>query len=234
MNKQYLVDLTDEEREPLVALTTKGTVGVRRYKRAQALLGADAGATDAAIAARVGLHHVTIEGIRRRFVEEGLAAALRERPRLGAAGKLDGRGEAPRLALACAAPPDGRKRWTMQLLADRLAERKLVESMSDETVRRTLKRGTSNRGSTSAGASPRSRTPSSSPGWRTSWISTRRRPIPSAPRSVSTNCPTRSWPRPAAPSLLGLGAPPASTTSTGATARPTSSCVSIRIGAGAA
>lgn len=141
MNKKYMVDLTDEEREQLVALTTKGTVGVRRYKRAQALLGAAAGETDAAIAARVGLHHVTIEGIRKRLVEAGLEAALSERPRPGAARKLDGRGEAHLLALACSAPPDGRKQWTMQLLADRLVERKLVDSISDETVRRTLKRG---------------------------------------------------------------------------------------------
>ena len=142
MHKKYIVDLTADEREQVVALTTKGTVGVRRYKRARALLGADAGDTDAVIAAGVGLHHVTIEGIRKRFVEEGVAAALSERPRPGAARKLDGRGEAHLVALACSAPPGGRTRWTMQLLADRLVERKLVDSISDETVRRTLKRGT--------------------------------------------------------------------------------------------
>ena len=141
-NKKHIVDLTDEEREQLRALTAKRTVAVRRYKRAQALLRADAGETDAAIAAQVGLHHVTIEGIRKRFVEEGLEAALSERPRPGAARKLDGRGEAHLLALACTAPPEGHKRWTMQLLACRLVERKLVDSISDETVRRTLKRGT--------------------------------------------------------------------------------------------
>jgi transposase len=192
VNKKYVVDLTDVEREQLVALTSKGTTGVRRYKRAQALLGAAVGETDAAIGARVGLHHVTIEGIRKRFVEEGLEAALSERPRPGAARKLDGRGEAHLLALACSAPPGGRTRWTMQLLANRLVERKLVDAISDETVRRTLKRGTSSRGSTRPGASRPSRTPSSSPGWRTSWISTRNHPIPSARRSASTSCPTRS------------------------------------------
>jgi transposase len=142
VNKKYLVDLSDDEREQLVALTSKGTIGVRRYKRAQALLGADANETDAAIAAKAGLHEVTIEGLRKRFVEEGLEAALSERPRPGAARKRDGRGQAHLLALAGTAPPNGQKRWTMQLLADRLVERKLVDSISDETVRRTLKRGT--------------------------------------------------------------------------------------------
>lgn len=142
MNKKYVVDLADEEREQLVALTSTGTTGVRRYKRARALLGAAAGETDRGIGARVGLHVVTIEQIRKRFVEEGLEVALAERPRPGAARKLDGRGEAHLLALACTAPPAGRKRWTMQLLAGRLVELQLVDSISDETVRRTLKRGT--------------------------------------------------------------------------------------------
>ena len=139
MNKKYFVELTDEEREQLRVLTNKRAIAVRRYKRAQVLLCADAGAPDATIAARVGLHAVTIEGIRRRFVEEGLEAALNERPRPGAARKLDGRGEAHLLALACTTPPKGRKRWTMQLLADRLVERSLVDAFGDETVRRTLK-----------------------------------------------------------------------------------------------
>ncbi len=81
MNKKYVVELTEEEREQLRSLTSRGTTRVRRYKRAQALLGADAGETDVAIAARVGLHHVTIESLRKRFVEEGLnasTAALRK------------------------------------------------------------------------------------------------------------------------------------------------------------
>jgi transposase len=190
--KKYVVDLTDEEREHLRVLTGKGTIGVRRYKRARALLGADTGATDAVIAAQVGLHAVTIEGIRKRFVEEGVEAALRERPRPGAARKLAGRQEAHLLALACTEPPAGRKRWTMQLLADRLVELEVVDSISDETVRRALKRGTSNPGSTSAGASRPSRPPRSSPGWRMCWTCTRSHAPPSVPRSASTSCPTRS------------------------------------------
>ena len=142
MNKKYVVGLTDEEREALRALTSRGTTGVRRYKRARALLGADAGEADTAIAEQVGLHHATLERLRKRFVEEGLEVALSERPRPGARRTLDGRQEAHLLALACTTPPGGQKRWTMRLLADRLVELRVVERISDETVRRTLKRGT--------------------------------------------------------------------------------------------
>jgi transposase len=142
VNKKYVVELSDEEREALRALTSRGTIGVRRYKRARALLAADAGETDAAIAAQVGVHHVSLERLRKRFVEEGLEVALAERPRPGARRKLDGRQEAHLLALACTTPPGGRKRWTMRLLADRLVELRVSERISDETVRRSLKRGT--------------------------------------------------------------------------------------------
>ena len=142
MNKKYVVELSAEEREALRALTSRGTIGVRRYKRARALLAGDAGETDTAIAEQVGLHHVSLERLRKRFVEEGLAAALAERPRPGARRALDGRQEAHLVALACTTPPGGQKRWTMQLLADRLVELRVVERISDETVRRTLKKGT--------------------------------------------------------------------------------------------
>jgi transposase len=141
VNKKYLVELTEEEREALRALTSRGTTGVRRYKRARALLAAAAGETDAAIAEKVGLHPVSLERLRKRFVEEGLEVALAERPRPGARRALDGRQEAHLVALACTTPPRGQHRWTMQLLADRLVELRVVDRISDETVRRTLKRG---------------------------------------------------------------------------------------------
>lgn len=85
----------------------------------------------------------TVERVRKRFVEEGLEAALSERERLGALlrRKLDGKAEAYLVALACSEPPEGRERWTMQMLADKMVEVELVERMSDETVRRTLKKG---------------------------------------------------------------------------------------------
>ncbi len=76
----------------------------------------------------------------KRFVEEGLEAALRDRPRPGAQRQLDGKQEALLIALACSVPPDGRTRWTMQLLANKLVELRVVEAISDETVRRTLKK----------------------------------------------------------------------------------------------
>jgi transposase len=152
--KRYVVELTEVERAELKALTTKGIAKVRRIKRALVLLASDDGETDAQVASRVRVHPTSVENIRKRFVEEGLEAALSERPRPGKARLLDGRQEAYLVALTCSMPPPGRAQWTMKLLADRLIELKVVESISDETVRRTLKRGTSNPGSTGNGASP--------------------------------------------------------------------------------
>jgi transposase len=149
------VELTPEERAQLVELTTRGACKARRLKRALVLLGADAGATDAALAERARVHPGTVERIRRRFVEEGLEAALAERPRPGQRPKLDGRQEAYLVALACSAPPAGRKRWTMQLLADKLVALQVVDRVSDETVRVALKKGASSPGSASSGASRR-------------------------------------------------------------------------------
>ena len=106
------------------------------------LLSADEGNTDRVISEQVRIHEVTVEGIRKRFVEEGLESALNERPRPGKARKLDGHQEAQLLALHCTQPPEGSKRWTLQLLADKLVELNIVDGISDETVRRVLKRGT--------------------------------------------------------------------------------------------
>lgn len=139
--KKDIVGLTPEERTELETLTRKGTCKARKLKRALVLLAADDGDPDAVIADKVRVHAVTVERIRRRCVEEGVAAALAERPRPGQARKLDGRQEAHLLALACSAPPAGQKRWTMQLLADKLVELRMVERISDETVRRVLKGG---------------------------------------------------------------------------------------------
>jgi transposase len=126
--------------------TTKGESKARRIRRAHILLLADEGLKDKQIARSLGAAVTTVERVRKRFVEEGLEAALSERPRPGARPKLDGRQEAYLMALACSDPPEGKKHWTMQMLADRLVELEMVEEISDETVRRTLKRGTSSRG----------------------------------------------------------------------------------------
>jgi transposase len=146
MAKKYLVNLTEDERAMLLTLTKKGTVAARTLTRAHILLHADGQATDDDIAQALHLGTATVERIRKRFVEEGLEAALNERPRAGGRRKLEGKREAFLVALACSTPPDERKCWTMQLLADKLVELKQVESISDETVRRTLKKTSSSRG----------------------------------------------------------------------------------------
>lgn len=144
--KKYVVDLDEHEKERLEKLTTKGTSGARTIRRARMLLLADEEYTDKEIAAALGAAVTTVERVRKRFVEEGLESALSERPRPGAVRKLDGRQEAYLVALACSDPPEGKKRWSMRLLADRLVQLEVVDEISDETVRRTLKRGASNRG----------------------------------------------------------------------------------------
>ncbi len=146
MGKRYVIDLSDEERIQLAELTSKGKVSARKLKRAQILLAANEGVPDATIAKAVHVDVATVERTRKRFVEGGLEWALNERPRPGGRPKLDGRQEAYLIALACSTPPAGRQRWTMQLLADRLVKIEVVESISDETVRRVLKKGTSNLG----------------------------------------------------------------------------------------
>ena len=146
MAKKYLVTLTEPERESLLARTKKGTLSARKLNRAHILLQADAGATDATIATALHVGTATIERTRRHFVEGGVEFALTERPRPGGKPILDGKAEATLVAWACATPPEDRACWTMQLLADKLVELKLVDSISDETVRRTLKKTISSPG----------------------------------------------------------------------------------------
>jgi transposase len=152
--KKYVVRLTDEERFELLALTSKGASKARRLKHALILLSAHDGDWDEAIAVKVRVSAHSVARVRQRFVEEGLDAALSERPRPGKARLLNGRQEVYLIALTGSTPPAGRTQWTMQLLADRLVELNVVESISDETVRRALKRGTSNPGNARSGASP--------------------------------------------------------------------------------
>jgi transposase len=142
MTKKYLVSLTDDERETLFTLTKKGSLAARKLTRAHILLQADAGATDHTIAQALHVGTATVERIRKRFVEGGVEGALAELPRPGGKRKLDGTAEATLIAWACSTPPDDHKQWTMQLLADKVVELKLVEAISDETVRRTLKKTT--------------------------------------------------------------------------------------------
>lgn len=146
MAKRYRVSLTDEERERLESLTRKGRASVRMVRRAQTLLVAAEERIDEGIAAALHIGVATVERTRRRFVEEGLEASLRERPRPGARPKLDPKQQAYVVALACTKPPEGRERWTMQLLADRVVELQIVPDITDEAIRLLLKRTSSSRG----------------------------------------------------------------------------------------
>lgn len=140
MRKIYLVALTNEERQAIKDLLNKGTTPARILRRAHILLHADEGRTDAEIAVALHVARATVERIRKRFVEGNLERALHEDPRPGVKRKLDDKQEAYVIATACSAPPDGKGKWTMQLIADRLVELQVVPSISDETVRRTLKK----------------------------------------------------------------------------------------------
>jgi transposase len=147
MAKRYRVTLTDEERARLEGLTRKGTASARMVRRAQTLLLAAEGRTDEAIASALHIGVATVERTRRRCVEEGVAASLVERPRPGARPKLGPKQQAFVVALACTTPPEGRLRWTMQLLADRVVELQIVPAITDEAIRLLLKRTSSSHGS---------------------------------------------------------------------------------------
>ncbi len=140
MAEKYIVNLTKEERQQLLSLIEKGKTSSRIFKRAHILLLADEGHPDELIAQMLHIGESTAHRTRQKFVEGGVEFALRESPRPGVGRKLDGKGEALLVATACSAAPEGHQRWTMQLLAQRLVEIQLVESISDETVRRTLKK----------------------------------------------------------------------------------------------
>jgi hypothetical protein len=151
--KKYKVTLTDDERQQLRVLIAAGKGAASKLAHARILLKADAapggpGWTDDRIAEALEVSTDTIARVRQRFVEDGLGAALsRKKPaRPSRERTLDGRAEARLVALACSAPPGGRKRWTMQLLADELVALEVVDAVSDETVRRALQKTRSSRG----------------------------------------------------------------------------------------
>ena len=147
MRKRYVVRLQEEERAQLRALIRKGTAVAYKLMHARVLLKADQGSskrrvTDQAVAAAVEVGLATVARIRQRFVEEGLEAALCRKPQAHPSRQrvLDGKGEATLVAAACSKPPAGRERWTLRLLADRLVELEIVDAISPETVRQTLKK----------------------------------------------------------------------------------------------
>jgi transposase len=139
--KIYMVDLTKEERAYLLDFIKSDKKSARKLNRARILLHADEGKSDSQIADALHTGTATVHRTRQRFVVAGnLDGALNERPRLGGQKKLDEKGEAVLETLAHSQPAAGRKRWTLQLLADRLVQLKVVDSISYETVRQELKK----------------------------------------------------------------------------------------------
>jgi transposase len=138
MNVRYRVELSQAERGELTAMLSKGKRAARKLKRAQILLAADAGCSDEEIARTVAVGGSTVYRTKRRFVEGNLERALSEDPRPGAERKLSGKEEALLVATACANPPKGRARWTLELLADAMVKLTGHESLSGETIRRRL------------------------------------------------------------------------------------------------
>ena len=145
-NKIYRVKLTDGERGNLKSLANKGRASAWKQTRARILLQCDenregGGRTDAEIADALDIGCATVERVRRRCVEEGIEAALARKRQVNRRPKaLDGEAEARLVAVACGEPPEGRAKWTLRLLADRLVELEVVEAVSPETVRVTLKK----------------------------------------------------------------------------------------------
>jgi transposase len=151
--KKYKVTLTIEERNSLQSLIAAGKGAAKKLILARTLVKADAAPggpawTDARIAEALEIHVTTVERLRQRFVEQGLEAALgrKKQDRPSRPRTLDGKAEARLIALACSEPPRGRARWTLRLLADQLVELQIVDTVSTETIRRTLKKTNSSRG----------------------------------------------------------------------------------------
>jgi len=138
MNIRYRVTLSSEERQQLEAFVRGGKGAVRKLKRAQILLAADAGSTDEAIARNVGVGTSTVYRTKQRFVEDGLERALNEVPRPGPPRKLSASDEALLVAVACSSPPPGQARWTLELLADAMVRLTVHETLSGDTVGRRL------------------------------------------------------------------------------------------------
>jgi len=151
--KKYKVTLTAEERKSLQELIATGKAASKKLLHARILLKADASLQgpawmDARIADAFEVSTRTVERLRERFVEQGLEAALgrKKQDRPSRERLLDGQAEARLIALACSTPPPGRARWTLRLLADRLVQLDIVDTVSTETVRRTLKKTNSSPG----------------------------------------------------------------------------------------
>jgi transposase len=138
--KLHIVSLKEQERAELKQYLRKGKSSARSLTRARILLLADEGRDDELIAEALKVSKSTVSRIRTRYCEGGLDFALHEKARSGAPSKIDGRIEAQLTLLACSEPPDGRSKWTVRLLTDRLVEMEVVDSISHMSVQRLLKK----------------------------------------------------------------------------------------------
>jgi Homeodomain-like domain len=152
VRKRHIVVLSEEERARLHTMIGRGVAPASALTHARILLKANQGEagpgwTDAAIGAALEVNPATVARVRMRYVAAGLEAAVyRKPPARSYRRRLDGQQEAHLVALTCSAPPEGHRRWTLRLLADRLVELQVVESVSYETVRQVLKQTSSSRG----------------------------------------------------------------------------------------
>jgi transposase len=173
MVKKYIVALGEEERQFLEQFTTTGKHAAYQINHARILLKADhnqanGSGCDTEIQAALDVSLRTIERVRQRFVEEGVQSALQQRPGAGRKQQMNGEQEAHLIALRCSQPPQGRSRWTLQLLADQMVSLDYVETISHETVRKTLKKMNYSLGNKSAGSFPRNRMRNLSGEWKKS------------------------------------------------------------------
>jgi transposase len=169
---KVVVRLTTEQRTALEELVHTGECSAHTARRARILLKADANGpdawTDERIAEALDVCRMTVARARQRFVAEGLAGTLRKKKAADRQYRsLDGAQEAQLVAIACSRPPEGHARWTMELLAERLVELKVIDAISPSTVCRALKKMNSSRGSSSSGSSHRAKAGRSSRRWRT-------------------------------------------------------------------
>ena len=141
-HKQFIVSLPEAERQQLTKMTRKGVISARVLTRARVLLLSDQQLKDREVAQRVGVNRLTVAHLRKKYLQGGLETALYEKERPKQAPKLTPQHTALLIAETCSKAPEGRDKWTMQLLADRMVTLGAVDSISDETIRRTLKKMT--------------------------------------------------------------------------------------------
>jgi transposase len=176
------VRLTDEQRQRLETLTRNGSASAKKIQHARVLLLSDiehpaGGYRDDQIASILGIHRNTVAQVRTRFALQGEGPALNRKVRATPprTPKLDGRAEATLVAICCSPPPEGRTRWTLQLLCQEMVARRIVASIGYETIRKTLKKTSCSLGGGSDSVSPSGRRPGSSRRWNKSWTPTRGR-----------------------------------------------------------